>query len=257
MQLKKSILRLADLVFSLFCLLLLFPLLFIIALLVKASSPGPVFYKQIRVSANGRKFTTVKFRTMYVRAEPKAREEATKVFYLTDDPQVTAIGSFLRRTNLDELPRFYNVLSGETSLFSGNNASIGDWRISSPKMAMPPLYTLLTRSLISQRILLVAGFLGINVTYHLSCSVVDSFLNYIVGLFCLGLLFDITLIKWRYKDRIYGTSAQELFELKNLLEANFRRRDFQGWDGKGPLYPQVKDEVESESSAADGATVRA
>ena len=124
MQLKKSILPLADLVFSLFCVLLLFPLLFLIALLVKASSPGPVFYKQIRVSANGRKFTTIKFRTMYVCAEPKAREEATKDFYLTDDPQVTAIGSFLRRTNLDELPRFYNVLSGETSLFSMNKKGV-------------------------------------------------------------------------------------------------------------------------------------
>ena len=255
MRLKRSIVRLADIVFSFFSLVLLAPLILLIAILVKVSSPGPVLYRQTRVSTKGIKFTTLKFRTMRWGSERNINEDAAKPWALSDDPIVTPIGYFLRRTNLDELPRFWSVLSGEMSLFS-NNASISASRLSLPIMTMPPLYTLLTRSLISRRLLLVAGFIGIGVAYHFSCSDVDSFLNFIVVIFCLGLLFDIALIKSRYKNRIYGTSAQELSELKNFLEDNFKRGDFPDLDSRGPLYPQVDDELESEPAAIDGSTVR-
>jgi len=256
MHLKRSIVRLADIAFSFFLLVLLGPLILLITILVKASSPGPVLYRQTRVSTKGRKLTTLKFRTMRARSERNINEDAAKPWALSDDPIVTPIGYVLRRSSLDELPRFWSVLSGEMSLFSNNNASISASRFSLLRMTMPPLYTLLTRSLISRRLLLVAGFIGISVAYHLSCSDVDSFLNYIVVIFCLGLLFDIALIKLRYKNRIYGTSVQELSELKNFLEANFKRGDFPDLDSRGPLYPQVDDELESEPAAIDGITVR-
>ena len=93
-------------------LLLLSPLLLVLAALVKLSSPGPVFYKQARVGRDGREFDMIKFRSMRTDAEQKTGP----VWTTEDDPRVTGIGKFLRRSSLDELPQLWNVLRGDMSL---------------------------------------------------------------------------------------------------------------------------------------------
>lgn len=104
--------RCEDVVGSLFGLLLLSPLFAVIALLIKRSSPGPVFYRQKRCGENGRTFTIYKFRTMRLDAE----KETGPVWAVENDPRRTALGAFLRRTNIDELPQLFNVLRGDMSL---------------------------------------------------------------------------------------------------------------------------------------------
>lgn len=103
-------------------LLLLAPLIAATALAIKWSSAGPVFFKQTRVGLNGRQFTMWKFRTMVVDAEKKqiglatSNEMSGPVFKITDDPRVTKLGRFLRRTSIDELPQLINVVKGDMSL---------------------------------------------------------------------------------------------------------------------------------------------
>jgi Undecaprenyl-phosphate glucose phosphotransferase len=108
-QFKKAVF---DRVFASLALVSLMPLLIGIAIAVKITSPGPVLFKQRRKGADGRVFTIYKFRTMRVHTEaPGTVSQATR-----DDPRVTRIGAFLRRTSLDELPQFYNVLRGDMSV---------------------------------------------------------------------------------------------------------------------------------------------
>src|SRR5467141_3487604 len=103
--------RTFDLVFSGLFLLLLFPLLAAIAILVKATSRGPVLYAQERVGLDGKPFRMLKFRTMRADAEAQGPR-----FAQDRDPRVTAIGACLRRTSIDELPQLWNVLFGAMSL---------------------------------------------------------------------------------------------------------------------------------------------
>lgn len=98
------------------------PFFLVIALLIKITSPGPVFFYQERCGLNGRHFQVRKFRTMYEHAEEE-REQLEKdnemdgpVFKIKDDPRITPVGYFLRKTSLDELPQLINVLRGEMSL---------------------------------------------------------------------------------------------------------------------------------------------
>jgi len=101
-----------DRVFALCVVALLAPVLLAIAVAVKYSSPGPVFFRQRRKGANGKVFSIYKFRSMRVHAEPAGVvKQATR-----NDPRVTSVGAFLRRTSLDELPQFFNVLRGEMSV---------------------------------------------------------------------------------------------------------------------------------------------
>ena len=100
-----------DKVFAAVALILLAPLFIVIAIAIKLSSPGPVFFKQRRLGLNGRPFEMYKFRSMKVHQEQGKVTQATK-----DDPRITPIGRFLRRTSLDELPQFINVLRGEMSV---------------------------------------------------------------------------------------------------------------------------------------------
>jgi exopolysaccharide biosynthesis polyprenyl glycosylphosphotransferase len=92
------------------------------AVLIKWTSPGPIFYRQQRVGMNGRRFTFFKFRSMVVNAEQKQRELAHlnemdgPVFKIKNDPRITPIGRFLRRYSIDELPQMWNVLKGDMSL---------------------------------------------------------------------------------------------------------------------------------------------
>jgi exopolysaccharide biosynthesis polyprenyl glycosylphosphotransferase len=104
--------RAFDLFVSLVGLLLTAPITSLAALLIKLTSPGPVFYGQQRVGLNGRTFRLYKFRTMRVDAEA----DTGPVWASREDPRTTAIGRFLRRTSLDELPQLFNVLRGDMSI---------------------------------------------------------------------------------------------------------------------------------------------
>jgi lipopolysaccharide/colanic/teichoic acid biosynthesis glycosyltransferase len=114
--------RLLDVVLSAFLLVLAFPLFLVLGLAVKLTSPGPVFYRWKVVGRNGRPFLGYKIRSMVVNAdELKAqlenRNEMTgPVFKIAGDPRITAIGSWMRRYSLDELPQLYNVLKGDMAL---------------------------------------------------------------------------------------------------------------------------------------------
>lgn len=121
-KLAHDVKAISDYVFSSIALILLSPIFLFIALLVKATSDGPVFFAQERVGLRGRKFKLYKFRTMVTNAEQlleKLREKNEMdgpTFKLTDDPRITPIGKFLRKSGLDELPQLFNVVKGEMSL---------------------------------------------------------------------------------------------------------------------------------------------
>jgi exopolysaccharide biosynthesis polyprenyl glycosylphosphotransferase len=114
--------KIMDIIFSLLIIIILSPVLFIIALLIKLTSKGPAIYKQARVGLRGRQFDLYKFRTMVSNADQMRQDLESKneadgpVFKIKDDPRVTRIGAFLRKTGLDELPQLMNVLKGEMSL---------------------------------------------------------------------------------------------------------------------------------------------
>ncbi|NJP05498.1 MAG: sugar transferase [Chloroflexaceae bacterium] len=114
--------RLFDMVASITLLVLLAPLMLVIAWLIKRESPGPVFFRQERIGEHGQRFAMMKFRSMYQDAEQRwqdvARRDASgKLLHKQQqDPRVTRIGQFIRRTSLDELPQLLNVLRGEMSL---------------------------------------------------------------------------------------------------------------------------------------------
>ncbi len=111
-----------DITGSILLLLVLSPIMLMIALAVKLTSSGPVIYKQARVGLRGRQFNLYKFRTMVANADEIREELETQnemdgpVFKIKDDPRITRIGKFLRKTGLDELPQLINVLKGEMSL---------------------------------------------------------------------------------------------------------------------------------------------
>jgi Undecaprenyl-phosphate glucose phosphotransferase len=104
--------RVMDMTLSLVGLVVLSPLLALLALLVKLSSPGPVFYRQERCGLNGKSFQMLKFRSLRVDAET----QSGPVWARKDDPRRTRLGAFLRKTSLDELPQLFNVLWGDMSL---------------------------------------------------------------------------------------------------------------------------------------------
>ena len=103
-------------------LVLLAPLMLVVGILIKATSPGPVFFRQARVGREGKKFKVWKFRTMYVDAEERLaqlidqNESDGLLFKMRNDPRITPVGRWLRRTSIDELPQLINVLKGEMSL---------------------------------------------------------------------------------------------------------------------------------------------
>jgi lipopolysaccharide/colanic/teichoic acid biosynthesis glycosyltransferase len=131
---KDIIKRCMDITGSLFALILASPLLLIIALIVKLTSKGPVLFRQERVGRYGRNFIFLKFRSMYAGNDPRIHEEFVKQLIvggkesvqsqgvapamrkMTSDSRITPIGRFLRRTSLDEVPQFINVLLGDMSL---------------------------------------------------------------------------------------------------------------------------------------------
>jgi exopolysaccharide biosynthesis polyprenyl glycosylphosphotransferase len=126
--------------------LILLPFLGVLALLVKVSSPGPILYRQMRVGRGGKVFYFYKFRSMVVGGDEKLHHtylknlvlngsaaavdnSGRKIYKLVDDPRVTPIGSFLRRTSLDELPQLWNVLKGEMSLVGPRPCLPYEWEL--------------------------------------------------------------------------------------------------------------------------------
>jgi lipopolysaccharide/colanic/teichoic acid biosynthesis glycosyltransferase len=114
--------RVLDVVFSALLLVLVTPLVVVLAVLVKWTSPGPVFYHWKVVGKNGRRFTGYKLRSMVANADELKRqlehrnEMTGPVFKIEEDPRITAVGSWMRRYSLDELPQLYSVLKGDMSL---------------------------------------------------------------------------------------------------------------------------------------------
>jgi exopolysaccharide biosynthesis polyprenyl glycosylphosphotransferase len=121
-QWQRALKRTMDVALVTFLSLLLAPLTGLIGLAIKLDSPGPIVFRQVRVGKGGRQFWCYKFRSMYEGAEDdlerlRDRNEANGAFFkIKDDPRQTRVGRWLRRTSLDELPQFYNVLRGEMSL---------------------------------------------------------------------------------------------------------------------------------------------
>jgi len=119
---KSWVKRMLDLVVSLFCLLLMSPLFVIIPLLIWMDSRGKVFFVQERAGANGKPFRLFKFRSMVDGADKQLADLVDldqleePVYKIPNDPRVTRIGRFLRRTSLDEIPQFLNVLKGDMSV---------------------------------------------------------------------------------------------------------------------------------------------
>jgi lipopolysaccharide/colanic/teichoic acid biosynthesis glycosyltransferase len=138
--------RLMDICLSSIALVLSAPLFAVIAALIKLGSKGPVFFRQERVGKYGRSFTFVKFRSMYDNNDPAIHREYVKklihasksedgdspkdaVFKIQNDPRVTPVGRFLRKTSLDEIPQFLNVLKGEMSLVGPRPRFPMNWKI--------------------------------------------------------------------------------------------------------------------------------
>jgi lipopolysaccharide/colanic/teichoic acid biosynthesis glycosyltransferase len=129
-----------DILVGVIGLTLLAPLFAVVAVAIKLDSRGPVFFRQPRIGRRGRRFHMVKFRSMVndadkIKAELRGHNEAIGgLFKITDDPRVTRIGRFLRKTSLDELPQLVNVVSGAMSLVGprplvpDEDALIEGWR---------------------------------------------------------------------------------------------------------------------------------
>lgn len=115
-----------EMIMAAMAIVILFPVFLVLALCVKLSSPGPIFYRSWRLGKNDKKIGVLKFRTMYADADerlakllasnPELKKEWERDFKLQNDPRITPIGDFLRKTSLDELPQFWNVLTGEMSI---------------------------------------------------------------------------------------------------------------------------------------------
>jgi exopolysaccharide biosynthesis polyprenyl glycosylphosphotransferase len=155
--------RLLDLAGATAALLMFLPIMTIIGIAIKLDSPGPIFYRRRVVGVGGRLFDAFKFRTMCVDADDRLVRDASlrnqfeKNYKLKDDPRVTRVGQFLRRTSLDELPQLFNVLLGQMSLVgprmitSPERVQYGRWsmNLSTVKPGMTGLWQVSGRSNVS------------------------------------------------------------------------------------------------------------
>lgn len=107
--LNNFIKRIMDLVIAFFALLFFLPVWIVIAILIKLDSPGPIFYTHPRIAKGGKEFPCFKFRSMYIDSDPN------KLAASNEDPRITKIGKFIRKTSLDETPQILNVFRGEMS----------------------------------------------------------------------------------------------------------------------------------------------
>lgn len=120
---EQMIKRIMDIVISIIAIVVSSPIMLVTAIAIKIDSPGPVIFKQVRVGQNGRNFKLLKFRSMSQDAETRKNElmshneiEGGVMFKIKDDPRITQVGKFIRKTSIDELPQLFNVLEGSMSL---------------------------------------------------------------------------------------------------------------------------------------------
>lgn len=121
-SLYEVIKRTIDIVISSIALIILSPVLLVVGICIKLESKGPIFFSQKRVGLNGEEFNMFKLRSMVVNAE-ELKEKLTSqnemtgpMFKMKDDPRITNVGKFIRKTSIDELPQLFNILRGEMSL---------------------------------------------------------------------------------------------------------------------------------------------
>ena len=125
--------RLMDILGGIVGLLITAVVTIVLGPMIKLESPGPLFFSQKRVGRNGRIFKIYKFRSMYADAEERKKELMEQnemdglMFKMTDDPRITKIGKFIRKTSLDELPQFWNVLKGDMSLVGTRPPTVDEY----------------------------------------------------------------------------------------------------------------------------------
>ena len=107
---QKAVKRIFDIVFALLMIVVLAPVWVVLAIWIAVTSPGGIFFRQKRTGYKGREFNMLKFRSMYVNADADTKQAEG------DDPLITAVGRFLRRSSLDELPQLWNVVTGDMSV---------------------------------------------------------------------------------------------------------------------------------------------
>ncbi|WP_029233670.1 sugar transferase [Butyrivibrio sp. VCB2006] len=157
---EQALKRLMDLIISVIATIILSPIMLTTAIAIKLDSPGPVIFKQTRVGQNGRKFDIYKFRSMCVDAEEQKKELMEHnemdgfMFKIKDDPRVTRVGKFIRKTSIDELPQLFNVIQGDMSLVGTRPPTVdevaqykrGQWRRISIKPGVTGLWQISGRN---------------------------------------------------------------------------------------------------------------
>jgi exopolysaccharide biosynthesis polyprenyl glycosylphosphotransferase len=157
---EQAIKRLMDLVISIIATIVLSPIMLITAIAIKLDSQGPVIFKQIRVGQNGRTFNIYKFRSMCADAEDRKEELLEQnemdgfMFKIKNDPRVTKVGKFIRKTSIDELPQLFNVIRGDMSLVGTRPPTVdevsqykrGQWRRISIKPGVTGLWQISGRN---------------------------------------------------------------------------------------------------------------
>ncbi len=129
-----AIKRLMDILGGFVGLIIMIIAMIFVAPAIKIESKGPLFFKQKRVGKNGRYFYIYKFRSMYIDAEERKKELMAQnemsglMFKMTDDPRITKVGKFIRKTSIDELPQFINVLMGDMSLVGTRPPTVGEFK---------------------------------------------------------------------------------------------------------------------------------
>ncbi len=160
---EQAIKRILDIMLSVFATVVLSPVMLVTAIAIKLDSEGPVIFKQTRVGQNGRTFNMYKFRSMCVDAEARKEELLQKnemdgfMFKIKDDPRVTKVGKFIRKTSIDELPQLFNVIKGDMSLVGTRPPTVdevsryerGQWRRISIKPGVTGLWQISGRNSIT------------------------------------------------------------------------------------------------------------
>ena len=195
--LKRNIKRVSDIFFSSIGLVFSLPLLPFIALAIKINSPGPIFFKQLRVGEREKPFTLYKFRTMH----PDAEKVSGAVWAKKEDPRITSVGKFLRKIRLDEFPQFYNVLKGDMSIVG-------------PRPERPEFVEQLKKVIpyYSQRHFVRPGISGwAQIRYPYGSSVSDALEKLRYDLFYvkhMSLFLDVMVIMETIKVVLFGRGAR-------------------------------------------------
>jgi lipopolysaccharide/colanic/teichoic acid biosynthesis glycosyltransferase len=200
--------RLFDITGSIFGILLFFPVMIVIAILIKCTSKGPIFFTQSRIGLNGKNFKMLKFRTMFINSEKKG----TGLYVFENDTRITKLGFFIRRISFDELPQLFNVLIGSMSLVGPRppvTYELGDWSGFTPTMKK--------RFKVKPGITGFAQISGRNSLEWDRKIAYDLF--YIREFKRIGIIFDIYIIIKSFKVVISGKDILEN-KKKEVMNAN-------------------------------------